>query len=1290
MKHKLLLLGAALSVSVSAMAQTFTATRPKLDAPVVSAWVPEDTVYLWNTGAKGFYVNHPGSGSPFWGTRAIVSATRGAKAIFTRHNPGGETLENWAGTGVNETTYLLVSVVSSKNNAAMATFTNGWNSIWTDNNTGNLRWFDVKLNSSNNTFKIEPNSTMLIDGASIEDAMSYNFAGKYLGVVEGDANLLVNLFDTSVDENEDGTTTMRVDPTKQFYSDWTCVKPADYESYFAVMGLYNAAESLKAAIQDAVAKYPGIKLDAQVAVYNNTAATVDELNAAAATIPDAIYQFIANTGTVANPADVSAKVVNGTFDVIGNFTGWTGNPNNFGAGGTTGPSAEHYGRAFNTYQAITGLKAGVYKLTAKAYFRKSSAVNDYTVWSQGTASDTKIYLNSKTFGKFSTPIQHIAAGAQASAQRGSTSTYDVTDASGSTLTVFMPNTMAEADLFFHNEDGSQTDLYNNEVLGALAEGDTLWIGAENTVGGSSDWSIFDDFKLYYLGSATDAYALLKSNAVASLAYEVPEETFYSAAAKATYDAAYASLQGASGEAAVRAVAPVQAAIDSLVASIDAYKTYMAKIQEMETWLTEGQEQGMSMEVDEVMLISDYLQLSAGDAEEGVYPNGVLNDIVNIEDGEYAGNLTTAQIKAETAYLTALFDEAVKKALLPGADLTSLIVNPGFEQGSSSATVGWKLDTSKGGTSGLTNWHGGNATNYCAEAYQQNFDVYQVVEGLPAGLYSVSVQAFYRQTWNQESYDAYVADPEMVGAAKVHTEVYFNEFSSPVKNVMEILYDENLGSNCAQLTNGKYCLNGMASASAAFSLEDEAVNFTQHVYGLVGADGKMRLGIRKLSGPTANGVWSLWDNFKITFMGKDVTAMKSVIENYQNRIAALALENAGVPDVEALTAANDAADQATGEDDTYEALQALVAAYNQVVASISTYNDLTTALNSLTESIETYAEASDEAIQNATDLIDEISDIVASKTLSGAEAAAYITKVNAAIADLRLPGNFAEASDENPVDFSSVIVNPTFDTIGNFTGWSSGFGAGGTTSTNAEVYNATSFNVYQDIVNLPVGVYEVRVNGFHRTGSASADYTDFKQYETAEVDPTLTAYLYGLDNPAVNSITTSTDHAATVPIKHLSTHADATNDRFATAASTSPAAYVPNTMAEADILFHDTDATGAPANKYLVSTFIKVTSSDGSGKGTLRIGVYKNDPSAKSTNWSIFDDFQLIYYGSDSQKTAGENAVNISDASATSAKAISTAIYTVGGARVAKLQKGVNIVKTVLSDGTVKTSKVLVK
>ena len=77
----------------------------------------------------------------------------------------------------------------------------------------------------------------------------------------------------------------------------------------------------------------------------------------------------------------------------------------------------------------------------------------------------------------------------------------------------------------------------------------------------------------------------------------------------------------------------------------------------------------------------------------------------------------------------------------------------------------------------------------------------------------------------------------------------------------------------------------------------------------------------------------------------------------------------------------------------------------------------------------------------------------------------------------------KASEENPVDITSLLVNPSFTE--NKKGWTGNF----TTDTNlqnAEAYN-TNFRIEQTLYSLPAGLYTVKVKSFYRDGDFNAAY-----------------------------------------------------------------------------------------------------------------------------------------------------------------------------------------------------------
>lgn len=194
-----------------------------------------------------------------------------------------------------------------------------------------------------------------------------------------------------------------------------------------------------------------------------------------------------------------------------------------------------------------------------------------------------------------------------------------------------------------------------------------------------------------------------------------------------------------------------------------------------------------------------------------------------------------------------------------------------------------------------------------------------------------------------------------------------------------------------------------------------------------------------------------------------------------------------------------------------------------------------------------------------------------------------------------------ASVDNPKDMSTLITNATFDEVGNFTGWSgTAFGAGGTTAACAEHYNKT-YDTYQPIANAPKGVYALKVNAFYRAGSTAASYESYKNGDASIKNAKLYAKNGGdvFESPIMNNFEGITPNN---PLG-VGDEASVTDGDYTY--------YSPNTMQA---------AVGYFENGYYANNIVYFATTT----GNPTIGVKKSQ--SVDTDWSIFDNFSLTYYG----------------------------------------------------------------
>ena len=405
-----------------------------------------------------------------------------------------------------------------------------------------------------------------------------------------------------------------------------------------------------------------------------------------------------------------------------------------------------------------------------------------------------------------------------------------------------------------------------------------------------------------------------------------------------------------------------------------------------------------------------------------------------------------------------------KAAENDSDCTNLLVNPGFSDGSTGWTIG-----------------SGNSPTFSygvVEVYNGEVDIYQIVNDVPAGVYSISVQAFERPTWNG-LYD---------GTEEPQVFLYMNDFETPVQNIVTDALPKDQavdGENCYPsddyLYTTGYVPNGMYGASIAFA----AGRYNQKCYGIVGDDGIMKIGL------TSHGVvphWVVWNDFKLTYEGKSAEAIASAltgpISNVQNyydnhsedmsTVAATALQDA-------IAKAKQTIEEI--EEEEYETIYAVLEALNAAKAAAQA-------------NIEAYAAAKiaecfAAGAFNVSDSeeVREAARAVLFKNIhdmTTAELEAHTVELNYIKAALKVPADANTASDKNPVDMTVLMDNPDF-WEDNFTeypleGWSYTKNEGGNgpiydngyDGPGFEFWNSTAtglvFDLYQTIYVLPAGKY----------------------------------------------------------------------------------------------------------------------------------------------------------------------------------------------------------------------------
>ena len=786
-----------------------------------------------------------------------------------------------------------------------------------------------------------------------------------------------------------------------------------------------------------------------------------------------------------------------------------------------------------------------------------------------------------------------------------------------------------------------------EFLLDIKEGEDLTIGfkLENC---TANWVFVDNFQIEYCGSSFKAMNL---NDVQKAAEDLDAKlaginacpTYTEKAAEFIESARAMTVDGTSDE----DINVMKKNLADITAEIEKSSALYAELETLNTTIGE-------------FLAED----PAGDEFEAFMD--LYNDCGN-EDHEGAEALMSTwslDNDALTKYmadLKVLLENAQNASIKPGDDITRKIVNPSFDNGKE----GW---TVKEGNPTF------NETYKNCEVYQNTFDIYQDITNIPDGVYELSVLAFQRVANNDVASKAHDTSTEDITAF-----IYANDLETPFTSPYTYGMKENSGDDYKYNLNGEevYIPNSMKGMAAATTENPEA--YTVTVPMLV-EGGTLRIGVREKRRPSnvngSWGDWAIWDNFRLKYIGSKGEALNAVTTPLIAKAAGL-LDSKMNAEVRAQL---EAAKTALETEATVPGIHTLSAAIEAANTSIEAYKPLQTAIeNAQTryDKNEASSTTSDVAkgLYNAAMATAE--NIYNNGTAADAEIPAAIKALNEGVTKYVINDIIADASEAKPADITKVIANSDFATM-NSTGWDVIDGKMAFQANNSveagEFFNCT-FNLQQTLVGLPAGMYRLTTQAFYRNGKAAKDGSDELKYDVNE-----NAFIYFSDKeiPTEEGKKVATElPESKQAIKTITAHKIAEDKWNDVGLSDNgglykmkDGMYIPDNMITAQAFFRS-EAGSAYDSEPLNFNY--------DGNSDFRIGLIKNV--TVTNDWTIVKNFKLYYLGVD--------PTGISEI-VTDANAVATKIYNASGMQIGKLQKGINIIETVMKDGSKKVKKVVVK
>lgn len=988
-------------------------------------------------------------------------------------------------------------------------------------------------------------------------------------------------------------------------------------------------DKLMPAINEAVEE--GLDISKAIAVYNDPNASYADLKNAMKYINDVRRNVTLGTASAESPVSLNEFITNANCDAL---TGWDHDcvydkDGNVGSGG----HGTNWQKQTHKYTAPDGFETGTF---LERWIHASS--NPETGDAAGTGHLSDGYL-SQTLTNLPAGAYKISCYAMACQQEKGAG-YKVEGVS-----LFANTSSKENSKVVATDPGVPQKF---EFMFEVKEGENVNFGLklENA---TANWLFVDEFKVDYYGADAQMMYLLDMQNVATDAQGTAETAVaYQGYIDTVNELAEEGMNmttDASKEEILALKAKIQEAVAVMNSSAAKYAELQTLNDEIQNFLADG-----GNATDDLMALLD-------DCGDGTTLDDLIvanHSLDNDQIDEYMGKLKTE------------LDLSRKQSITAGTDLTYMLQNPTFDSGKD----GWT-----GATVVDSNWKN-------CESYQGTFDMYQEFVAPQDGVYEISAQAFHRVAVNDVASVAYGNGSEDITAV-LYANNMESKFASPYTyGVTESEKADNEYKYTTPEGEEVYIPNSMKGFANACEKNPEAYKTTVTI--LLKAGETVRMGVRETKRPSANaGDWAIWDNFSMKFLGGDQAAIDQVsgpvieqgtalLKSKMNAEVYATLE-AAITDLKengSIKTINAAADAITAANASVDAYQTL----NTAVESAQTRYDNNEAVYTTSaeaKAVFSAAKASADAAYN-------------DGTVADADVPAAIQALNEAVTKYVIYDNAKLASKDNHVDISNVLVNNDFATMDK-TGWtvkkgSMGFQAGNKVEAG-EFFNC-DFDLQQQIVGLPAGTYYLKSKAYYRTGSDPKAYADddqtVKSYEVNE-----NAFLYFSTDGETRSAEETLKPIAACQIAGADlneyAHLGDTNGltKYVEGADDNESKWIPNNMITAQAFFKSETVGSNYETEPLKIVY--------DGKSAFYIGAYKD---VKVTNdWTIIKNFTLEYAGYDPNEpvTAIKDIEN-----AAGNTTMGTKIYNAAGMLIGKLQRGINVVVTTLSDGSKKVSKIIMK
>lgn len=676
--------------------------------------------------------------------------------------------------------------------------------------------------------------------------------------------------------------------------------------------------------------------------------------------------------------------------------GYVNNQSNDGSGLAINNSvAEHWNQKwFDTYQNLTGLEPGLYKLRVQGLSRVKAWTNTDDVAYENAELNpdyVQLYHNSQYYVEIGgRRIAHlftdIANGRQEKMIGTGTQTYH--EATG----YYVPNSLAACHAYFLK------GLYWNEPLYFVVESaqDTVKVGVENQMYLTGNWTVWDTWRLERMDNA-NAVELISTQQGKNL-QELDNLSAQTQLVETYSDASDAIENASSLEEVLNLADQLSRLPEQIRLSHLAYLDYTEAVNAI--MLDVESREHMNGYYAELL----YTYLNNDEEEVEGLPNGTYQHIIEAKE------LSVEELTAEIAFVQELLNMAVKNSITEGADLTNFIVNPGMDI--DAKFTGWQRETTRigEGDNNLSCQTGYGDIYYVAGSLNTAFRVWQnLEEGLPNGIYEIQIPAFYRP-------GSKGAGDVIDGNDIVSADIFINDYNTPIMNIYRdvIPYGEAInGVNCRYdaVNDPEAPHNGQDTGSQdydtgygyvpdqrpASSFAFSAGRYINHAYAIV-EDGRLTIGVRNTETPWYPGGLVVWGKFQLRYHGNSLDAMNQMMQNFKSRLNVLKLaqgeqefyiSTAHIQKLENLIAT---ASTTTNADNKMALLKQINAEFNTAGNSYAIYREIASLMNYCYEQGEATMEEDSDLSEALYFKGDEIQNHLQEGDITDEDAEQYITEV----------------------------------------------------------------------------------------------------------------------------------------------------------------------------------------------------------------------------------------------------------------------------------------------------------